>query len=272
MRITIPLFFLILLASCKRYQYATVSSTNLTIDDSKQFVAENDTLRLVYNFHGEDAPIYLTIENKLNVPVFINWQQSSLIVNDKAISYKPKNLYVAGDIYTYRPSRTSYTVDAIDATIALPENSDFIPPHSFITKNPMGLTNQVIKDLPGSTKFHREEMLSVDGEYYSIKKASFTETNSPIRFRSYLTVTVGEATSKPVFYEHIFYVSELITTDLGPQHFGDSFRNRGNRYFVQESTGYGRTMTGFGVIAGTAVVAGAAAALNPNYKCNNDGY
>lgn len=273
MRTTIPLsYLLILFVSCTRYQYATISSQHLTMNDKQEFVAENDTLRLIYNFNGEDAPINLTIENKLNVPVYIDWRQSSLIVNDKAVSYVPDHIQLSGLISTSGYRSTSYTSSSgtIDAKVAMPPVVDFIPPHSYINKNPMGITNRSVI-LPDST-LHREKVSSTDGTFYYIKRATFTETSSPLKFRSYLTMTVGEAAGRPVVVEHVFYVSELVNTGLLPEHFGNSFYFKGNRYYVRESTGFGRAATGFGVIAGTAVIAGAAAAINPNADCNNCKY
>jgi hypothetical protein len=271
MRITIPLScLLILFASCTRYQYATINSQGLTKNEKQEFVAENDTLRLVYNFNGKDAPIHLTIENKLNVPVHIDWRQSSLIVNNKAVSYVPDHMPVSGVISTSGYGSTSYTSSSgtIDAKVAVPPVVDFIPPHSYIIKNPMGVTNRSVI-LPDST-LHREKITHSDGTYYFIKRATFTEATSPLRFRSYLTVTVGEANSKLVVYEHIFYVSELVNTGLSPENFGSDI-SKGNRYHVRETTGFGRAATGFGVIAGTAVIVGATAALNPDSNCENCG-
>jgi hypothetical protein len=274
MQITLPFIScLILLASCNRYQYATINSQGLAMNDKQEFVAENDTLKLIYNFNGQDAPINLTIENKLNVPVYIDWRQSSLIVNNKAVSYVPDYMPVSGVISTAGYRSTSYTSSSgtIDAKVAVPPVVDFIPPHSYIIKNPMGVTNRSVI-LPDST-VHREKIVHPDGTYYTIKRATFTEASSPLRFRSYLTVAVGEADGKPVVYEHVFYVSELVNSGLGPENFGNSIF-KGNRYYVRETTGFGRAATGFGVIAGTAVIVGAAAAINPNGNsdCNNCKY
>jgi hypothetical protein len=267
---------LILFASCTRYQYVTINSSQLSLNDKQEFVAENDTLRLTYNFHGEDAPIHLTIENKLDVPVYIDWRQSSLVVNDKAVSYVPEHMSLSGFIsnsgVNYNSRTVSYTSSSgtIDAKVAVPPAVDFIPPHSYINKNPMGLTNRSL--IVADSVFHREKGTTPEGVIYAVKKASFTEASSPLRFRSYLTVTVGQADGKPLAYEHVFYLSELVSSGHAPEFFGDRFYFKGNRYYVKESTGFGRAATGFGVIAGTAVIAGAAAAINPNSDCNNCRY
>ena len=61
---------------------------------------------MVYNFNGINAPINITIQNKLQVPVYIDWQRSALIVNDKAISYVPGELKINGGFHggSYNPN------------------------------------------------------------------------------------------------------------------------------------------------------------------------
>jgi hypothetical protein len=150
----------------------------------------------------------------------------------------------------------------------LPASMDFIPPHSHITKSPMGVTNRSIEGIPDSA-VKKIRVPTGDGGSYMVRQSSFTEDNSPIRFRSYLTISVGEAGARPAVYEHSFYVSELQSTILEPGNFGFNLQQRGNRYYIREETGFGRAATGFGVIAGTAVIEGAAAALHArNCTCN----
>jgi frataxin-like iron-binding protein CyaY len=66
---------------------------------------------------------------------------------------------------------------------------------------------------------------------------------------------IGDSTTKPVTYEHSFYISQLINTSQPPESIWLGSSYRGNQFYIKEQTGYGRTMTGFGVIAGTAVLA-----------------
>lgn len=267
---------LLLLASCTRYQYATVSSSNTTLNEQHEFVAENDTLLIRYNFLGQNAPVYLYIENKLNVPVYIDWRQSALIVNNKAISYMPSEMPITGDISAVSwhagNSSLGYTNGTISASASLPKSTDFIPPHAHIKKHPLSVTNRMVKGLPDSS-IHRIKMPVSNGGFYNIKRATFSEASSPVRFRSYLTVAVGEAGGRPVAYEHNFYVTELLTTRLSPHQFGYNEQNQGNRYYIKERTGFGKTATGFGVIAGMAVITGATEALVPgSTRCNNCHY
>jgi hypothetical protein len=125
----------------------------------------------------------------------------------------------------------------------------------------MGVTNRIITNVPDSA-FHKVKFFMADDIRVQVKHAQFTETTSPLRFRSYLTVMIGEQPAKPVVYEHTFYISDLINSGQGPENIWFPSIYRGNQYYVQASTGFGNAATGFGIIAGTAIVAGAAEAIS----------
>lgn len=257
---------LVLCISCARYQYASISSDGVTMNDKREFVAENDSLLILYNFNGANAPINITIQNKLSVPVYVDWQRSSLIVNGNAISYLPNEMKIDGGFaagsfnYGNRESGYRVTGGSLHATASLPSSVDFIPPQSYMTKNPMGVTNKFIENVP-DTAFRRVNYQFAEGFLTKVKVANFTEATSPLRFRSYLTLKVGDST-KPVTYEHSFYLSELITSSYGPETVWLSQAYRGNQFFMREMTGYGKTMTGFGVIAGSAVYVATVESMN----------
>lgn len=264
---TIPIsVMLVLCISCARYQYSTISSAGVAMNDKQEFIAENDSLLILYNFNGANAPIHITIQNKLQVPVYVDWQRSALIVNDKAISYMPSELKIdggfGGSSYNYGNRGSGYSVSGghIHATASLPPSVDFIPPQSYLTKNPMGVTNKFIESVP-DTAFRRVNYQFAEGFLTPVKMANFTEATSPLRFRSYLTLKVGDST-KSVTYEHSFYLSELITSSYGPETVWLSQAYRGNQFFIREVTGYGKAMTGFGVIAGAAVYTATVESMN----------
>src|ERR1043165_8012455 len=90
MRTILPLLMIcVICASCSKYQYITIDSTAVKKNDEQEFIVDNDSIRISYNFGGENAPINLIVENKLDVPVYVDWQESALIVDDKAITYAP---------------------------------------------------------------------------------------------------------------------------------------------------------------------------------------
>jgi hypothetical protein len=86
----------------------------------------------------------------------------------------------------------------------------------------------------------------------SVKKATFTEAKSPFRFRSYITYMVGEPGSKPLTYEHSFYVSEILSTGAGPEYMLMNTANRGNQYYTSKMTRGGQ----IGAVAGLGAILG----------------
>jgi len=259
-----PLLLFILLtsliSSCIQYQYVTIDGSGHRTD-MQEFFEENDSVRIQYNFNGPDAPVNVIIDNKTDAPIYIDWSRSALIINDKAISYMSKVVPIEGTFgsSSVGSSHGEYasTSGSVYATAILPDNLDFIPPASYISKNPMSVTNQFMV-VPDSA-FRTERITLSDGSFTKASHASFTEQSSPLHFKSYLTLIFGDQSNKPVAYQCSFYISEIYNTITDPETFLNN-RERGNQFYVKESTGLGQ---GFGVVAGGALLS-TAAALHQN--------
>lgn len=266
---TLPLFAILpFFVSCATYQYSTVSSNGVGRNEKNEFVYENDSLRLVYNFYGANGPVNITIHNKLQVPVYIDWLRSALIVNNKAVSYSPNEMKINGSYHggSYNfGNRSGFEASSghIHANASLPPSVDFMPPRTFLTKNPLAINNQKIDTIP-DTIFHRIRFVPVEGLTVSAKRASFTEETSPLRFRSFLTYMVGEASAKPQSIEHSFYVSEIMNTGTAPSSMMLNSDYRGNQFYTSKASEAG---VAIGTLAiGTVIVAAAAQAGNKNDK------
>jgi hypothetical protein len=244
------LSFLTLFSACSHYQYNTISSTHLRLNDKMEFVAENDTMRMEYNFSG--AHVRFSLENKLDVPIFIDWKRSALIVDKTSFSYAPARAWLEGEIRDSTQTSTP-AIRAISGSIVLPETTEFIPPHAQVVKNPMYLPGRNIGKLADSVTHQVPFPLGSRSKYVQV--ASFTEENSPLRFRSYITCLVGDPSARPVAYEHHFYVSESMSTDLNTLYFKDRMQD-GNRYHTGSSSGAGAVVGLLLVLAfGIAVAA-----------------
>jgi hypothetical protein len=247
----------------------TVDSPGITKNDNREFVAENDSVRFQYNFNGINAPIKITIQNKLDVPVYIDWQQSALIVNDKAIAYAPSTVPLdgsfAGSTIRWTSSPYSATSGTLNGELRLPDKIEFIPPHSYITNVPMGVTNQLVLDLPDSV-FQKKKVPNVGSDPVNVKHASFTVENSPLQFKSYLTLSFGDKDARPIAFQHSFFISEIYSTGIDPSNFWFSGQNMGDQYYVRQTTGFGR---GFGIVGGVALLS-AVDALNQSLREKSD--
>ncbi len=252
----ITVIVLLLTSSCKTYQYGTVSSAKMPMNEKQEFIYESDSLRLIYNFNGPNAPVNITVQNKLQVPLYIDWRKSAVIINDRAVSYVPSEMRIEGDVQSSsynsgtRAGGTTFGSGSINATVSLPPAIDFVPPQSFFTRSPIGLTDRHLDNVPES-EFHRLKYQAAEGYNLQVKAAAFTEANSPLRFKSYLTLMVGEVTAKPVSYEHSFFLSQLIFTGQPPGIIWLNKEKRGNQFYISRTSSSG---------AAVAVVFGAVAA------------
>lgn len=255
----------LLLYSCTTFQYATVSSSSMSMNDKQEFEFENDTVRIIYNFNGENAPINITVENKLNVPVFIDWHNSSLIINGRSVSYVPIQVTIEGTTqsssYNIGGRVNGYGVSSgnLSAVANLPPSVDFIAPRSYFTRNPMGLTNKFIDNVP-PIAYQKLKYSPVEGYTIPVKAAVFTEGASPLQFRSYLSLMVGNRDAFPVAYEHSFFVSQLIRSSQSPGTIWMNGADRGNQFFVMKASSGGAAVGG--LFLGIGVVAVALVAAN----------
>lgn len=251
--------FCFLSSSCSTYQYMTVNSNNIQQNDKKEFLLENDSISLKYNFNGARGPINLEVKNKLGKPVYIDWKRSALIINDRAISFAPGSLTVSTSSSTSvtapltgnRHLNDVSTSTSAQSTVEFPGDREFIPPTAKVNRMPMYVTGGFL-DAPAGTEFKRVKLGEGSGYPVTVKMASFSETNSPLRFTSYLTLYVDGDMDKPVVFKHDFYISELLNTGKEPSFFRAIANNEGNFCYVSKSTGAGAAI---GLVALVGVVA-----------------
>ena len=241
MKILLPFTCLLLLfSSCSTYQYMTISSTTAAKpDDFQDLVIENDSFLVRYNFNGPNAPVNLLIQNKLDQPVYIYWKRSGIIINDQATSYVPNIVPIQGTVSTETVNwskRSSSSLGNFYAEATLPNHMDFLPPKSFTTKSAL-VSSMNFTYLPDSV-YTRIPYKIIDASYRKVNKASFTPDNSPVQFRSYITIITGDSLARPVFYQHYFYISEIINTGMGPENFQFMANRQGDHFYtIQNAAG-----------------------------------
>lgn len=253
----------LLFFSCSVYQLNTISSNTAEWNEKDgSFVQENDSLKIIYSFAGENAPVSIEIHNKLNEPVTVDWQRSALVYKDSAVSYAGNKAAINGQI---NGSSLNWTRDFstnwsnLHGSVTLPQYVDFIPPKSFIRRVPLELTNAFFENF-ADTFYKKIKVPSVETSYsLNGKRAMFSKDNSPLVFSSYLTVSYGNKNEERIAYQQQFYISELLRLSAHPNNTTLLDKKRGDMFYVSQQTGYGKTATTGAVVAlGAAVVAGAA--------------
>jgi hypothetical protein len=207
------LSFLFVVTGCSKYQYVFVDS-HMYRNEKKEFITETDTVMLKYTFSGENFPINLTIYNKLQQPLYIDWGRSVVIIN---------NIQMDGSFYR-------------DGQVG------FIAPLSYVNVASNNLQDHFIP-IPQN---EMQTYVTLSGNGTTGKKYSFDEKSTPLFFRNVLALTTNEDYSAPTFFDYSFWVSDVIQAAVGPK---SMTYNAPNQFYIQKTTGFGSFMGWTGLIA-----------------------
>lgn len=190
-----PLYWIvlsILFSSCTttQYFYSTVSSSDPYIqkNDKGLFSINGDSIGVHYSFSGENAPIKITIHNKMHQILYADWENSWLVVNnsDRRIVYADY-LDPAMSLFVIYPNTKR--------EITLFQMEDF-------------RFDQIKKKQYYKTKIGNKERGAL-----SLKAIDFNDRNSPLCLSSHLTLYERKMGSNPYIFEDEFYVSNIMTAN-----------------------------------------------------------
>ncbi|GAA4796920.1 hypothetical protein GCM10023231_26760 [Olivibacter ginsenosidimutans] len=248
------------LSSCSTYYVSKVNSLDTKKNpETGAFSIENDSLMITYSFFGENAPINIDVYNKLNEPLYIDWERSALIVDQYATSYMGDNIVINGsssfESSSYRSFsdwRNSFGSSSFNATATLPRGLTFIPPHAKIEKKQLKLSRPFYKEV---VHYKRVPLAQKDGSFKNVRLSKFSPDTSPLSFRSYLTLYIlDKETNEPqqMTMEQNFYVEELMKTKMNPKKLLSYQQRNGDTFFMEEVKGNGLAIIG-GAVAITAL-------------------
>jgi hypothetical protein len=222
-------------SACTSYQYAVVSS-DLPGKPNQSIRFENDSLTIDYEFTGSEGQVQITVFNKLTTPLYIDWSKSALIVNKKRISYWNNdavlNASVAGSTLNWNPD-LSTSLSSVNGTIANKEAVSFIPPQSFVMEAPVRLQSKHFQ-IPAEASPTRKTINAL-----TVKSYSFDKDSSPLSFRSFITISDSESFQNPRYFDHSFWVSEIIRTGAAPH----NFPAQKDQFYIGKPTGVGAFLT-----------------------------
>jgi hypothetical protein len=246
MRTLIPIAFLFLLfTSCTKYQYLTLSSENTRHNPRNQFVAENDSFRIVYDFYGFDSPLWLSVTNKQPSLLEVDWSRSFIIRGGK-----PEPLFKPGGALTGELEReASSRSTLINASLVQSSPVEMVPQGATISKEG-GKIWPFRKPVNIKRSDMKREKIKVQGFKKKIWKAASAKEMAPINFRIYLTLNPGKE-RVPVVIDRSFHVSGLVESRVEPQYMPT--HGHGNVMVIKGPTRF-RKM-GF-LIAGAILIGG----------------
>jgi hypothetical protein len=244
-----------LFANCSRYQYGTISSS-LPKDDHGLINFENDTVRITYSFKGYNLPVQVKVFNKTSLPLTVHWDKSAIIFESRALPITTNGAHLeatvvmstfAPAVQTYPWPQISTSVASINGHITAPMTQAFIPPMAY-TESTLHL--QLGKVRVPETQMERYTQQTPYGRK-QFRRKQFAETESPVSFRSFITLSLGNTEGISFSVDNRFWVSEVYEGVLRAGQNGH-YRSRNDIFYSKNHTGL---LVGAGVL-GTAIVIG----------------
>jgi hypothetical protein len=213
--LSIGLIILTFVSSCANRQFVTVTS-GVPREQGRGLVAKTDSVEVSYRFRGEGGSIQIDILNKTKRPLYVDWSKSALIMHGKACAYWQNNYTVSGKSHSYPVvvfRNSEIEKQRIQGQISGMSMTDIIPPNSTLSKTPVKLVNGSIRQSMSKT-FMRQghakmESLS-DQNKEKVFRRRYDSTNSPVQFRSYLTLSNTNDFETTGTFDHSFWVSSIV--------------------------------------------------------------
>jgi len=227
--------FLVTLSACTTYQYMTIDSPQLQKNAQNQFSLENDTLRLTYNINGKGGLLTVSIYNKTDQPLFVNWKKSALIRNEQTTSLFDNNILVRGRSSgsAYRNNNIAASNSNFTAYLAIPDGMDFIPPASSISKELPKIERTGLLEAYIPDSVQHKKLTEPNGMNYTrYQQLTFTDNDSPIRFKTYITFSLGHDNNREFAETSSFYIGEVCQTQSEPEIF-TLYRQQGDQLYVK---------------------------------------
>lgn len=217
---------IIFFTSCSpTYFFATLDTSNEYVEkvENGDFLFETDTLWIAYCFKGENAPVQITAFNKTDEPLYIDWSRSALIIDNMAMTY-------AGEKFKYSEEWfDSESVAQRNTSVSVSDNTTFIPPKSMVSEIPLYLSPNF--EHIDKKEYKNVYMVNKLNQPLQVGRVNFEEDNTPLKFRSYLTVY--SQPDKPMVFSQDFYLQNIIkTSSLRPNDFGDNLIDRGDLFYT----------------------------------------
>ncbi|TLX74717.1 hypothetical protein E9993_12455 [Labilibacter sediminis] len=247
-----PILIITLLAiitcSCSSYQFVTLKSS-LQQPSSDGFIFDNDTLFVEYSFNGPNCPVILNIHNKTNVPVYLNWNHSSVIINGESFPLNPSTSEVSSE---YSEISTeflddTYTHGVGNATIYHDNRIEFLPPKSKISVNNITICSDFFTG-EGAHFKHSVKKKNPGNTTYKVTEYTFNEETSPMEIRCFLSYSTKPKENWQ-YLDHMFWVSSFYNCT------NCSLPTESNRFYLTKSTGAGTALGAVAVIGIIAVAA-----------------
>lgn len=243
------------MVSCQStYFFSSLDTTGGYMEKAENgdFTMDGDSLSIIYSFRGQNAPVQITVFNKMSKPLYVDWAQSALVLHGVAYAYSG-NLPPSEDVSAYldEAGQGNLSVPVIDA-----DSEGFvtkISPNRHVNFSSMSLhtTFEGVKRKAFKTRLMGDK----SGNSVKVKNASFSTDNTPLIFSSYLTTYTNK--DNPLVYQQDFYISNLIKTkQISPSNLPGSMEDRGDVFYVEKpaNTAFVEGLLGVAIGLGAVVL------------------
>jgi dUTPase len=211
MKLLTPIFTIVILNSCMQHHYIAIGTTNQQAVQTKQQIAVADSaIGVTYVFDGLYKKMGLTLTNKSNNAIMVDWRKSAIIINGKSNS-------IYNSIAPF--SSTSVAAQTLiqpalqtSGVTAIPEANQFIPPASTITKYDVVMWFDASSYITPTEKKLVKTGLNNTNQKFTGKQ--FTNAESPLQMRIYITYTSKSDIEKVI--ETSFYATEIMLSRYRP--------------------------------------------------------
>ena len=195
--------------SCSPKTQVYETKSNIPLDQRKsQYVFDNDTIRIEYNFWANKGLLSYRIYNKLNVPVYIDWKKSSFILNGQKLDYWMDETITHTSGYSYGAYLNLWISESSSIAIK-PQRVLFLAPQSYINAHRFIICPGA-SPVAGGGNPTDIAVPGIPGRSIHIKEHEYDESASPLIFRNYLTYSLSEQLSAENYINNVFYVSKVL--------------------------------------------------------------
>lgn len=219
------LFSAILMGCSPNVQVVTLRGSNVRPAD-EGLVLDTDTLTLRYNFASERGVIHVTLLNKLDQPLYVDWKRSSFIIGQDKLDYwyDVADVQLAGSFMDSRYSR--YSVGYLGGTISKEDKVSFIPPQTKLDKQQFVLVPDGHLPLSGSFKTEQEQSNLISRKKpVAVNIYTYSADKSPLTFRNYLTLSTDKDFKNEFHIDTKFWASDVrvLPRDQVLSHFNGTY-------------------------------------------------
>jgi hypothetical protein len=230
----------LLMVSCSTLQIAYVGTTSSEVKESdERFFFENDTLKVTYAFWENLGVMAFSIENKLNIPIYIDWKKSSFInaniksdyfidkevAESRSASASTAMLY--RDVFNWsRWYPFAVSVASGESVKYKAERIMFIPPHSITGKSMYRIMPNDYINMDNAEKKTLGDS-NIKGKVLTIERSM-----ARLFFRNFFTYSTKESFENEYYVNNEFYIRKVV--ELAPKYLDQMAAP--NRFYIRTQT------------------------------------